>query len=306
MTHPLRHLLLLSALAAMLSACGSAPKRSDAPTARIDAELARSATAARTAFDGGLYPQAARLYRLALVRARYIDDAEQVAAQSFNLALTLEAQKQYAAATTAVRESRAAMRSTGAPLADALLVDARLAYEAGNLDESVGLLDALLHDPASKPAAAHLFEAHRLRGLIACDRHDADAAEGALAEAQAADATRHAYDLVARIAVLRGDFAAAADAFDRHAAAMQSAGRYSAMSDALSAAADAYQKEGHPDRAFDRAYRAARSQLAQGDMAAAQSTASLADKLAHELSSAEDLALITALRAEMSHSPALK
>src|SRR5438105_1396226 len=74
---------LLVPLSLLLVSCGGSPK-STGPA--LDAELAQSLSAARSAFNQGAYAQAATLYQRALRRAEVMDDAVHIANTAYDYA----------------------------------------------------------------------------------------------------------------------------------------------------------------------------------------------------------------------------
>jgi hypothetical protein len=265
------------------------------PMASLDREMLADSAAAQQAFARGAYDQAADQYRRALARARLQDEPAFIGDQSYNLAICLIASGQIEEARDRLIESEAAMRKANLPLADVLLVAARLAYRRADKAD----------DAQSRPVEAHRIQVALLRAEIACDRGDATMGSEQLAQARAlpgiaapglgAGASR----IAARLQSLRGEPLAAAQSYDEEARLQRQVHRYPDMAKALLNAAAAYAKASQPALAADRAYRAAASLWAREK--AAEALAAL-DSAATWATAADDAAqgrLIEALRADI-------
>jgi len=270
--------LLLLALA--LAACRSTP-----PPEPRDRALDAEAATAREAWDQGNVALAADLYARALDRARLADADLDVADHAYNLALCRMGLGELDAAGALLAESRAAFARAGLDDADAALAEARLAFRAGDADGAREAAQALLR--RGIPTVVRV-EANVLLGEIACAAGALDEARGALSRAGGVQidptsdhlAFAHVYGLAGRVAMLEGNFARAASAFDDETEWAREAGAYGAMADALVRAAGAHRDAGDPAAAAERYYRAGRSRLAAGDAEGARGPAEQALALA--------------------------
>jgi hypothetical protein len=170
--------------------------------------------------------------------------------------------------------------------------------------------ERLLSDLLSRPEAnaADKAMAHALRGLLAIDRSDTEAAADALRNAQAIGAMRTPRpDVLAAIERLRGrmqlqreQFMDAAASFDREVAALKQWELHRAVPWALAEAARAYAAAHKPHEAAERFYLAARTAAGLGNDESRQEWA----KAASAIAPAEDVelkALCDALTREGQH-----
>ena len=253
------------ALLCVLVGCSSsAPTK---PVEPQDRDMLSAAATAQQAFGRGGYDVAIDQYHRALNRARLQDDPALIGDQAYNLAISLMAAGKLDDAGDYLAESEAAMRRAGLPLADVLLVEARLAYRRKSGADAAAT--RVLDDPLSHPANAHRIGVMLLRAELACDQSEAARAETELTAARAlAAATPEDFNaglthIEARIHDVRNEYLPAADAYDREAGFQRKLLRYGEMSKALSSAGESYKKASQPDLAADRFYRAAVSLLGQ-------------------------------------------
>ena len=196
-------------IALLVAACGSASN--GPPPAAPDEALGRAARAGRLALEVERPADAARLYGVALTRARERDDATAIADTGIGLAAAELARGQATAALRTTQEVRAELLRRDAPPPAALLLAEALAlYRLGDKAQADATAAQVTAQAAEDADAAR--RAWFLRGLIAADRGDA----GMLAEARAALAEpmtpgfrADARELDAAAALLAGDATAA-------------------------------------------------------------------------------------------------
>jgi tetratricopeptide (TPR) repeat protein len=294
----MRRRITLGLLTGLLVAgCGS---HTDAPTAPQDQNLQRYQRAGQSAYSLGRPQEAITQYRLALTQAEARDDLPAIGNLSFNLAAAQLQANRPADALETARQARAELGRRGAPPLSALdLVEATALYRTGDAATADILATKLQADPDRRIADAAIF----LRGLIADDRHDADAlarasdslrpalaatdpagttapattAEIADRAAQQADAL----ELQARLARLKGDDATAQSTALRAADLRRVAIDYRGLARALAVAADAASHARKPEAA-DLYLRAGRSAAAQEDRASAATWLNEALRLSHD------------------------
>jgi hypothetical protein len=283
-----------------LGGCSSAPPKPAGPP--VDRDLLSASAAGGAAFSRGAYEPAAEGYRRALARARLQDDAGLIGDQAYNLAVAQMALGQTEAARASLAEAEAALRRAGLPLADVLLVEARLAYRTSEgrpegLKAAAEAAARVMNDPQSRAGAPHFVQANLLLAELCCDAGDAAVAESYLNIARnispppptptAAAGIAH---VTARLHALRNEWPAAAASYDEESRLQRQSHHYPEMARALLAAGDAYGKASDPRSAGDRLYRAALSLTAQEkyaqaatalDSAAAAAAQSKDEALAH-------------------------
>jgi len=237
-----------------------------------DAELARLNNSARAAYNREALETAATLYEQALTRARALDTALAIGNAAYNLAICRLAQGENEKASHLLREAEIELIRAQAGLADVLLVKAKLAQLQGRHDDARRLIQRLLSDPASAPAASHRVEAALVRGQLACDD-----GETARARAELDEATRQGAalsepvlqaageNLAGRINLLEKKPAEAAGHFDRESVLYQEARQPRELAAALRRAGEAWREASQPGLAAERFFRAARCSFAQGD-----------------------------------------
>jgi tetratricopeptide (TPR) repeat protein len=273
-----------------------------------DRIFAEASSAARDAFAQDRTAEAVSLYILALNRARAMDQSEAIGNAAYNLAACLLRLKQYDRARALLAEARHELVRRDLPLADVLLLQARAACLAGDVQGASLFVHQVQTGSQSKPSSEHMAQAVMLEGRMACDRQDWSRAADLLNQARdypllGADTLLQAQfaSLAGRIALGEGDFKAAVKALERQAGLLRHAGRYRALSPVLAQAGEAYSVLNEHDLAADRLYRAARIAAAWGDTAAAEKFATAA---LHAGSKAGDSAiprLAKALLAEITH-----
>lgn len=305
MPHLVRVLFILAFAAA--AGCGSSPK--PPPAFPTDVELANAIAAGRLAYERGALDLAEEQYRRALSRARAADDAVVIADQAHNLAVTCLTVGRLSAALDAIDEAEVAARRADLPLADILLLRARVAYAqasqgeaaASSLDRAESHAARAIDDPKSRPTDVHRVAVAVLMTEIASDRGDLPAATKHLDAALALAGKMPSAGVSrakARVARLKRNDAAAAAAFDDEARLHQQSHRYVEMARALENAGRAYALAGDHAAAADRLYRAAASLQGQGRAAAAALEA--ARQSAEKAGDSMRLKLINNLQQEMS------
>jgi tetratricopeptide (TPR) repeat protein len=274
-------------LAGLLFGCSSAPK--SPPAEAADRDLVAAAAAGQQAFARGAYDAAAEQYGRALARARLRDDPAAIGDQAFNAAVCLAAVGRTVEAGERLAEAEVALRRGGLPLADVLLVGARLAYRgADGSPAALGAASAaaarVLDEPGSAPSDVHRCEIALLRAEIACDQGDPGSAGEHLVRAGALALALPPGSLAAgmaratgRVHALRGEHRAAARSFDEEAQHQRASHRYADMARALLRAARAHGDDARPDLAAERYYRAGLSLFAQEKFADAAGALARAD-----------------------------
>ena len=201
-------------------------------------------------------------------------------------------------------EAEAALRRASLPLADVLLVEARLAYRRNDLP--LVAATRTLEDPESHPTPVHRAQVYLLRGEVACDTGNAAAAAEELSHLSQLTAAAGSPPIKAGVAHLNGRLhtlknqpAAAGESFDQEAKLQQQSHRYPEMSIALLHAGEAYRKAAQPDLAGDRFYRAAASLVAQEKTGTALPALESASMSARTAGNQRLLQLVVALRAEI-------
>ena len=276
---------------------GCASQRSARETDSGDARLARTTHLARAAWDKGSLAQAETLFRQAHRRARELDDAAGLGDAAYNLAAVLIARERLSEASPLLDESLAALERANRPTVDVLLVKAKVAIAEQRPDLALDWLDQVNQAPALLPAQR--AQAALLRGEIAQRAKNVEEARRQLTEARKQSVPGNPMlaagieKLSGAVALMEGDAAKAALAFDREAELCRHARNPRAMAQALARAGDAFVQAGNPDAGADRLYRAARSCLAQGDVPAARS---LIDRGAELAARSQDESLQSRLR----------
>ncbi|TAN37115.1 MAG: hypothetical protein EPN23_06800 [Verrucomicrobia bacterium] len=235
----------------------------------IDPEINVIAAAANKAFAHGQVEQAARQYTRALERARAADATTDIADQAYNLAACLLILDQPAQARTLLREAQAEAQRVERRAVDILLLEAKAARLAGQREEVLRQVAALL---AIKPVIepAERLQALLVKAMTFCDAEQVPSADQTEIRRLALEVSDPA--IQAEVAHFLGtcdliekEFARAAAAFDREAALRQNSGRFREMAQALARAGAAYAHSEQQALAADRLTRAARSLFAQGD-----------------------------------------
>ncbi len=224
-------------------------------------------SAARTAFHQGNISLAETLYGKVLERAYMQDDLPAVVDAKYNLSLCRMRLGRYADALVTIQSAkRDGGVAPGQGSADLKLLEARILYHLGRIDAAWHISESLVGGAgASSPGIGAM--AHALRGLIACDRSDIQAARAELAAMGDVSGdylqAEHAA-LSGRIAMLEKDWQGAIDAFEEEISFRRRAHHYGAMAEALARAGLAWEASGDLSRAANRFFRAGRSAQIQG------------------------------------------
>ena len=235
----------------------------------VDPDIGVIAAAANKAFTHGQVEQAARQYARALDRARAADSAGDICDQAYNLAACLLILGQPAQAQVLLREARIEAQRVGRRAPDISLLEAKAARLAGQRDEALRQVDALLTlTPPLEPAVR--IQALLIKALISCDAGQIPTVEQKEIRLLALEISDPAIQaefaqLLGCCALLDKEFARAAAAFDREAVWLQKSGRFREMAQALARAGAAYAQAEQPAEVADRLARTARSLFAQGD-----------------------------------------
>ncbi|MBL8702356.1 MAG: hypothetical protein JNK67_28485 [Alphaproteobacteria bacterium] len=283
--------------AAMLASCGGGDRAVRAPVTLEDTQLASARRVAALAFAQGRFDQAAPLYRAALARAQARDELGAIADLGYDLAVTELRRGDAGASLAAARAARGELERRGAPVfAELQLVEAAALYRGDQRDAAEPLARAVsLGDDAAARRARFLL------GLIAADRRDGTALQGAidaLAEAPEPEWRADAAELRGRAAALRGDGAAARASLVAAADLRREVLDYPSMARALAAAAEVAAASGAAAEAADLYLRAGRSlQLATAAGPPAERWLGEAERLARASGRADIVAAVAALRA---------
>jgi tetratricopeptide (TPR) repeat protein len=256
---------------------------------RRDVVVVQASSAARLAYERGDYGQAQHLFRRALTRARAINDAGLAADAAYNLALSEIGLGDLDAAEQLLRQAHYDAGRASSNTADIQLVRAKVAFLRMRHAQAQVLLNEVA---ASQPTRSVRLQAMILRGQMACDAGDLDAARSELRairelvpDAESAVSPSTGADLAkleGTLSRLDGKADAAARSFDHEAELLRIAHRYRDMAYALGRAAEAHLTAGANALAADRFFLAARSLAGQGDSDAARSF------LGSSLSAAQD------------------
>jgi len=286
--------------------CGTPPP----VTTPVDAELDRSNSAARAAYDRGALSEAATLYEQSLSRSRAMDDAQEIADAAYNLAACLMEVNDLDRARQLLHEAEWELAKIGKNADDLLLLEAKIARQQGRNAEALALTDRLIAQPRPKGEPGPPVGVYLLRGRLALDRHDVGAALLELGAARTANAahkdkpddlaTAGIFGLTAEISVEQKLMGPAATAFEMQAATLAMAADYSEMGMALGHAGNAYLAAGAPAVAADRLYRAARCLFSLGNTAQAHKFLDRASQAADAAKSSPISGLIRGLQDEMS------
>ena len=269
-----RAIICLTVMTLLMTGCGGSAKTAP-PGKVVDTELAQELSAARATFARGAWPQAASLYRLALKRTELMDDPVEIANAAFNYAATLVQTADYDGARLALAEAKAEAVRAAAPTSDIVSLEAHVAQLQGKLDDAVRLSDTVLADKAA--SAEDRLQSTLVKGQVACARKDSTTARAIAAQARTLIAGGTSPSFAAGIAELDGCIALldhnpalAAERFDRQATFLRDGRLYGDMVRALGHAGQAYADANQPAPAADRCFRAARSAIAQNDLAGAR------------------------------------
>jgi len=264
-----------------LSACGgSAPKEAGPP---VDKTLERDTAAGHLAFDLEHPEEAAAKYRTALERAKARDDTEQIGTLGYNLAVAELRANAPDRALVAAQSTRMELQRRGAePFPALLLVEATALYRTGAVKEA----DAVAARAEAGTDADASARASFLRGLIADERGDERALATALDKVRTANTPAlraDALELAARLALRRGDSAAAQQDAARAEALRRETLDYRGLARVLALGGEAARRSGDTKAAADLFWRAGQSAAAQDDVELARLWLRQAADLAPEL-----------------------
>ena len=279
-----------------LSACGGGTPADTGPPPDTRLDIANKAGTQALSMD--MPVQAVRQYKLALTRAYERDDAEAIADIAYNLALAQMRAGDPKEALRTTREARAELDRRRVPVpAELVLVQSAAAYRAGDLGSAAAaaqqVLELKARDPDTVPRAWFI------RGLIAAGRGDGATlaqAIAALPPSKQADIEADRQELLGRSALLAGQPAEALVAFERSAANRQQALDYRGMARVLAMAGEASLKLNRTSDAAVFYLRAGRTNLLQGDTAAATPLLRRAEDLAKQTSQTDVIEEIARLR----------
>ncbi len=258
---------LATALAIGLAGCASAP-----PAVRTDPQVAAAARRGRQAFEAGRFEAAADHYQAALRQARLLDRRSEIGDSAVGLAASLAAVGRHEPARAALREALAEFEPDTPEQADALLMMARIAEQAGDTDEAMAWLDKVLALGLQRKDRARARSlAHLRRGALLCETGRIEPARAAL------DAARRAarrFDppplfraeermLDGALLLRERQPRRAAEQFDAAADLYRRTGRPAELARALARAAESLSAAREPAAAAERHLRAARSLFAQ-------------------------------------------
>lgn len=281
--HPAAWTLLL------LAACGGTPAPAPPPP---DEALGRAARAGRLALELDRPAESARLYGMALNRARERDDAMAIADTGIGLVAAELGRGRNTEALRIAREVRAELLRRSAPVPAALLlVEALALYRTGDVAgadavavQSIGLVA----DQPGTPSAEDANTARRaqfLRGLIAAGRGDAAglaAARAALGEPEARGLRADARELEAAAALASGDAAGARRLAAETATLRREGLDYRGLGRALALEAEAARRQGDLGAAADLLLRAGRGAAQRNEFTEARRWLVAAQSLAQQ------------------------
>lgn len=280
----------------VLAACGGGAPADTGPPPDSRLDIANKAGTQALSMD--MPVQAVRQYKLALARAYERDDAEAIADTAYNLALAqMRAGDPKEALRTAL-EARAELDRRRVPVpAELALVQSAAAYRAGDLGAAASaaqqVLELKTRDPDTVPRAWFI------RGLVAAERGDGATLAQAIAAvppSKQADIEADRQELMGRAALLAGQSAEALVAFERSAANRQQALDYRGMARVLAMAGEASLRLNRTSDAAVFFLRAGRTNLLQGDIAAATPLLKRAEDLAKQTSQTDVIEEIARLR----------
>ena len=298
-------MITILCLAVLECICGC----SSSPPAKIvqrDRTFTETTIAAHTAFQQGRLDQAATLYKLALKRAHALDQPSAIGDAAYNLAACMLRLRKYDSARTLLTEAHHELARIDSHLADILLLQARTAYLAGDVNEAEIFIHQLRTGPESQPLSEHLAQCFILEGHIACERQDWSIAKESLEQVRdylqpdpVASLQAHEAGLVGRIASGTQDYQDAVKAFENQAELLRSAGHYSAIGSAIAEAGQAYLALNKHELAADCFYRAARNAAAWDDDTKAKEWALAAISAARETDDTIITRLVESLMSEI-------
>lgn len=257
-----------AALLLLLAGCGGRA----APDAPQDSALAQAAESGRQSLEYNRLKQAAAQYQEAYTLALARNDVQAVGDSGYNLAVVQLADNDAATALRTALRTRAALAVRTAPgFAELDLVQSAALHRLGRDAEADGLA------ARAQASAANLVTRARasyLRGVIADARGDAAGLVAALAafgqpKAPPPEWEADHEELLARLALLRGQHRDAAAHAQRAAGIYRVQLDYRAMAEAVVLAARAMQRGGSPQEASRLYLQAGQSAAARGDTASA-------------------------------------
>ncbi len=264
-----------------LAGCGS---NTPPPEASTDPALVQTQRLGRLAYDQDRPDQAASLYRQALDRAYRRDDLRAIGDAGYNLAVVELARGDTAAALALARSTADELGRRGQPIpADLQLIEAVALYRRGDAATAGALAAAVAARPdaSADTTARAIF----LTGLVADERGETTALAAAAA---ALDATSDAGikadrdELAGRLALRRGDPAAAHAAFAAAAEGRRLRREDRGMARALALAGRAAAQQGDQAAAADLYLRAGRSAALSADPTGAAEWLTTAGALARQ------------------------
>lgn len=252
----------------LLAGCGGGA----APEVPQDRALALAADSGRQSLEYDRLKQSAAQYQQAYTLALARNDVRAIGDFGYNLAVVQLADNDAATALRTALRTRAALAVRGAQVfAELDLVQAAVLHRLGREAEA-DILAARAQASAASPATRD--RASYLRGVVADARGDAAGLVAALAafgqpKSPPPDWNADREDLLARLALLRGQYRDAAAHAQRAADFYRTQLDYRAMADAVVLAARAMQRDGAPQDAARFYLQAGQSAAARGDAASA-------------------------------------
>ena len=259
-----------AALLLLLAGCGGRA----APDAPQDSALAQAADSGRQSLEYSRLKQSAAQYQQAYTLALARNDVQAIGDSGYNLAVVQLADNDAAAALRTALRTRAALAARAAPgFAELDLVQSAALHRLGREVEA-DVLAARAQAGAASPATRD--RASYLRGVVADARGDDAGLSAALAsfgqpKSPPPDWEADREDLMARLALMRGQYRDAAAHAQRAADFYRTQLDYRAMADAVVLAARAMQRAGAPQDAARLYLQAGQSAAARGDAAFAAS-----------------------------------
>ncbi len=255
-------------LCAGMAGCSGGGSKKPKP----DEGLASALESATKAYSKGDLSGAESGYRMALARARAMDDALATGDAAYNLALCLARKGEFDPAKAFLAESRRSYARTSGLPDDVIVLESRIALRRGKTVLARELATAVLNRQ-KRTGGSGALKANLLLAEVALEEKKAGEAATHLAAMGRApkdaweDGLRARYEhALARVAAADDQWASSAGHREKEAAEWRSAKRYAQMAKALGRAGDARMKAGEPSAAFDLYYRAAASFHGQGDI----------------------------------------
>lgn len=283
-------LLCVLGVAVLLSGCWS-PRPST-----LDPEIKAFSEGGHAAFSRGEVERAGSLYGKALQRARLTDSRDEVARNTYNLALCRIVEGKVSEARSLLSQARVLFPDRGVEIARVLLAEAEVARLEGDASESAQLAGQAVECGADREGRA---QASVLRGEAALAAGQSQAAlihyraAGSLVTGLTPAVIRaRLKGLESRLIqaqLVKGDVAGVEVA---RAGWLRKAGQFSEMAEALDAASEAFEHDGKLTEAFDCRIRAAQSLLAAGRREAAKQAVERAGVLAAKTANAGHKALV--------------